>query len=112
MEPEQVQGQGSQRGQHRCAGAAIAVAILMELSVTEPVPASNAPAVPHQLQQGFWRGSQAGEKEVPLQGGLAGTLAADDQFDDPAAAGPGLADEVRSLSGPEGPGGVATMTAL
>ena len=112
VEPKQVQGQGAQRGQHRCTGAAIAVVIFMELGVAEPVPAFNAPAVPHQLQQRFWRCAQAGEKEMPLEGGLAGTLAADDQFDDPAAAGPGLSDEVRSLFGPECPGGVAPVTVL
>jgi hypothetical protein len=88
------------------------VVIFMELGVTEPVPAFNAPAVPHQLQQRFWRGAQAGEEEVPLEGRLAGTLAADDQFDDPAAAGPGLGDAVRSLLGPEGPGGVASVSLL
>lgn len=60
VEPKQVQGQSAQRGQHRCTGASIAVIILMELGVTEPVPAFNAPAVPNQLQQSFWRGSQAG----------------------------------------------------
>jgi len=64
------------------------------------------------LQQGFWRGAKTGQKEVFLEGGFAGTLAADDQFDDPAAAGPGLGDEVRSLFGPECPGGVAPVTVL
>jgi hypothetical protein len=49
---------------------------------------------------------------MPLEGGLAGTLAADDQCDDPAAAGPVLSDEVRSLFGPECPGGVAPVTVL
>ena len=112
VEPQQVQGQGAQRGQHRCTGTAIAVVILMELGVAEPVPAFNAPAVPHQLQQRFWRGAQAGEEEVPLEGRLASTLAADDQFDDPTAAGPGLGDEVRSLFGPEAPGGVASVSVL
>lgn len=112
VEPEQVQGQGAQCGQHRCTGAAIAVGILMELGVAEPVPAFNAPSVPHQFQQGFWRGAQAGEKEVSLEGGLAGTLANDDQFDDPTAADPGLADVLRCLFGPEGPGGVAPVTML
>ena len=84
----------------------------MELGVTEPVPAFNASAVPHQLQQGFWRGAQAGEKKVPLERGFVAALAADDHFDDPAAAWPGLGDEVRSLLGPEGPGGVAPVTVL
>lgn len=52
VKPKQVQGRIAQRGQHRCTGAAIAVIILMELGVAEPVPAFNAPAVPHLLQQG------------------------------------------------------------
>ena len=112
VEPKQVQGRSAQRGQQRCTGAAIAVSILMELGVAEPVPAFNAPAVPHQLQQGFWRGSQAGEKEVPLEGRLSGTLAADGQFDDPVAAGPGLGDEIRSLFGPECPAGLAPVTVI
>ncbi len=45
----------------------------MELGVAEPVPAFNAPAVPHQLQWGVLCGSQAGEKEVPLVGRKART---------------------------------------
>ena len=84
----------------------------MELGVSEPVPAFNAPAVPHLLQLRFWRGAQAEEKEVALGGELAGTLAADDQLDDPAAARSGLGDEVRSLFGPECPGGVSPLTVL
>ena len=112
MEPKQVQGQGAQRGQHRCTGAAIAVIILMELGVAEPVPAFNAPAVPHQLQQSFGRGAQAREKEVPLEGGLAVTLAADDQFDDPAATRPGADNELGRLFGREGPSGISSVTSL
>ena len=84
----------------------------MKLGVAEPVPAFKAPAVPHQLQQSFGRGAQAREKEVPLEGGLAVTLAADDQFDDPAAAVPVPGDEVWSLFGPEGPVSVAPVTVL
>ena len=36
----------------------------MELGVPNPVPALDTPAVVHQLQQGFWRSSQAGEEQV------------------------------------------------
>ena len=64
------------------------------------------------LQHGFWCVSQAGEQEVPLEGWLAGTLAADDHFDDPGAAGPGPGDEISSFFGPEGPGGLAPVTVL
>jgi len=39
-----------QRGQHSTTGAALAVIILVELVVVEPVPAFNSLAVPHNLQ--------------------------------------------------------------
>jgi len=32
----------------------------MELGIADPMPAFNAPAATHQLQQGFWGGAQAG----------------------------------------------------
>ena len=41
--------------------------ILVELGVTDPVPAFNDPAIANQLQQRLWCGAQAGEEEV---GGL------------------------------------------
>jgi hypothetical protein len=56
----------------------------MELGFPDPVPALNAPAVSHQLQQGLWRGAQARQKQV---GGLkrpAVTGAADRDIHDPA----------------------------
>ena len=49
---------------------------------------------------------------MPLEGGLSVTLAADDQFDDPAAAGPGLGYEIWSLFGLECPGSLAPVTVL
>jgi hypothetical protein len=64
----------------------------MELGVTDPVPALDAPAVPHQLQQGFWRGAQAGEKQVGGLKRLVVTGAAGRDFHDPAGADPGLTD--------------------
>jgi hypothetical protein len=64
------------------------------------------------LQQRLWLGAQADEKEVALEGGLAGTLAADYQLDDPAAARPGRGDEVTGLFSPECPGGVPPATVL
>jgi hypothetical protein len=39
------------------------VGVLVELGVTDPVPALNAPAIPQQLQQDFWGGAQT---RVPL----------------------------------------------
>lgn len=54
----------------------------------------------------------ADEKEVTLQGRLANTLTDDNQFDNPVASGPNLVDEIRSLFGPECPGGLAPITVL
>jgi len=76
------------------------------------VPDFIASTDPHQLQQGFWFGAQAGEMGLPLERGVNSKLAADDDYCDPAAAGPGLGDEVRSLFDLEGPGCVAAVTVL
>ena len=86
--------------------------VLTELGVTEPVPAFNAPAVSHQLQQGFWRGAQARQKQV---GGLkrpAVTSASGRDFHDPAGADPGFADVLWSLFGAQRPGDVAAVANL
>jgi hypothetical protein len=40
------------------------VGVLVELGVSDPVPVLNAPAVSHQLQQGFSCSAQAGEKQL------------------------------------------------
>ena len=86
--------------------------VLTELGVTDPVPALNAPAVAHQLQQCFWRGAQARQKQV---GGLkrpAATSASGRDFHDPAGADPGLADVLWSLFGAQRPGDVAAVANL
>ena len=84
----------------------------MELGVPDPVPALNAPAVSHQLQQGFWRGAQAGEKQVGRLKGLAITGAAGRHFHDPAGADPCLSDVPRGLLGAQRPGDVASVANL
>lgn len=84
----------------------------MELGVPDPVPALNAPAVPHQLQQGFWLGSQAGEEQVGRLKWLAITDAIGGHFHDPAGANPGLANVLRCLFRPRYPGDVATVAYL
>ena len=77
----------------------------MELGVAESVPAFNETAEPHQFQQRFWRGTKDGEKEVPVERGIAHTLAAEIHFDDPAATEQGLGDEVSRVLRLEVPGG-------
>ena len=76
----------------------------MQLGVPDPVPALNAPAVSYKLQQGFWRGSQAGEEQVGRLKWLAITDAIGGHFHDPAGANPGLTDVLRNLLGPQRPG--------
>ena len=84
----------------------------MELGVPDPVPALDTPAVSHQLQQGFWRGAQAREKQVDRLKVLAVTDAAGRDFHDPAGADPGLTDVLWSLFGAQRPGDVAAVADL
>ena len=66
-QPQQVERCGSQCGHCPCAITSAAVGVFMELGVSDPVPALNAPAISYQLQQGFWGGAQAGlHREVRL----------------------------------------------
>ena len=109
---QQVESCGSQRGHRAGAITAVMVGILMELGVANPVPAVNALAISHQLQQRFWRGAQAGEKHMGGPKGLAVAAAAGRHLHDPAGADPGLGDVRRCLFGPQGPGDVATVADL
>jgi hypothetical protein len=101
-QPQQVQDSGSQRGHHSGAIAAIAVGLLMELGVADPVPAFNASAVSHQLQHPFWRGGQAGEEQVLRLKGGAVAAGAGRLLHDTAGADPALADVCRCLFGTQG----------
>ena len=94
---------------------------MVQLGVTDPVPALNAPAVAHQLQQRFWGGSQAGVAprgapgEALQMGGLEDLAVANadgDHFHEPAGAAPGLTDVLQRLFGAERPGDGTTMTLL
>ena len=94
-QPQQIERCGSQRGHHPSAIAAVAVGVLVELGVTDPVPALNAPWVPHQLQQSFWGGAKAGEKQVLRLKRLAVSGAGSGHLQNPAGANPALADVLR-----------------
>jgi hypothetical protein len=52
----QVQGCSVQSGQHAGTVAPVAVGILIELGVPDPMPSLNTSVVSHQLQKGFWGG--------------------------------------------------------
>ncbi len=81
--------------------------VLVELGVADPVPAFNAASALHQLQQGFWGGAEARQKQVGSLKRAAVTGAADPVFHDPAGADPDLADVLWSLFGAQRPGDVA-----
>jgi len=84
----------------------------MELGIADPVPALDAPAVPHQLQQGFWGGAQAAQKQVCGLERLTGASAAGRHLHDPAGANPGLGDELRGRFGAQRPGVVTAVADL
>jgi hypothetical protein len=70
------------------------VSILMELGVTDPVPALQAPVLPDQSQQCFWGGSQAGYEQVGGLKWLSVAPADGLQLGNPVGADPGLADVI------------------
>lgn len=76
----------------------------MELGVTDPVAALNAPPGSHQMQQRFRLSAQARQEEVGGLKRLALTAAAGREFHNPAGADPGLPDVLRGWFGPQGPG--------
>ena len=90
----------------------VSVGVFMELGITGSVPALDAQAVAHQLQEGFWRGAHTGEEQM---GGLKWppiTGAGGRHLHDPAGADPGLGDVLYGLFGPLHPGAVAAMADL
>lgn len=109
---QQVQRCGSQRGHRAGAIAPIAVTVLMELGVPNPVPALDTPAVSHQLQQGIWGCAQAGEKEVGGLKWLPVPAAGGRHLHDPAGADPGLSDVLWGRFGTQRPGDGAAMADL
>ena len=68
--------------------------------------------VSHQLQQGFWRCPQAGEEQMGRLKGLAVATAGGHHLDNPTGADPDLADVLRGLFGPQGPGDGVPMADL
>jgi len=111
-QPEQVESCRAQGGHRAGSITPVTVSILMELGIADPVPALDAPAVPHQLQRGFWGGAQAAQKQWYGLERLAGASAAGRQLHDPAGANPGLGDELRGRFGAQRPGDVTAVANL
>jgi len=99
-QPQPVERCSSQRGDSTSPIAAEAVRVLVELGVADPVPALNAPTVPHYLQQCFWGGAQSGEEQMGGVKGFTVATGGGRDFHDPVGADPGLADVLRRLFGP------------
>ncbi len=97
---QQFQGCGAQRGHHAGTVAAVAVLVLVELGIADPVPAFQAPTLSQQLQQCFWCGAQARQEEVGGLKRLASTHSRGDHFHDPAGAMPVFLDVIGSLFRP------------
>ena len=83
--------------------------VLVELGVTNPVPALNAPALSHEAQQRIWGGAQAGDKAVRSLERLAITGACRDHFRDPAGAMPIGLNVLRRFFRPQSPEDVTAM---
>ena len=65
LQRSRFQMQGTQQKQQlNTIELAVAMDILTELSVRNPVPAIHGSSLSHQLQQGFWDGAQAGEEQI------------------------------------------------
>jgi hypothetical protein len=109
---EQVESCRAQRGHRAGAIPPVAVGVFMELGIADPVPALNAPAVPHQLQQGFWGGVQATQKQVRGLERLTVATAAGLQLHDPAGANSGLGDVLWGWFGEQRPGDVTAVADL
>lgn len=84
----------------------------MELGVTDPMPALNAPAVSHQFQQGFWCCAQAGEEQVSRLKWLTVTDPIGGHLHDPAGTDPGLPDVLRRLFRSQRPADLAAVVDL
>lgn len=77
--------------------------VFSQLRIVDPVPALLAPARSHHLQQGFWGGPEAGEKQMPSLKWPALARVGKDHFNDPAGAVPGCLDVIWGFFFPQRP---------
>ncbi len=100
---QQIQRCGPHRGQHASPVTAVAVFVLVELGIANPLRAFNAPALPDLSQQGFWGGAQVGEEQMPGPERLALTAGAGQHLHDPGTTRPIRLDVLRCLFGSHPP---------
>ena len=115
VEPSQAQEihrSGAQGCHHAGAVTAVAVVVLMELGVSDPVPALDTPALSHQPEQRFWGRAQARDEPVRGRERLAITGACGDHFRNPAGALPVGLDVHRRFFRPQSPADVTAMADL
>ena len=109
---QQVQCNGAETSHHTSSIASVAMGILLELRVADPMPPLDAPAVFHQLQQCFWGRPDAREKQMAGVEGFAVSLSRGDDLNDPARAQPLFTDVPWCLFRLQRPGDVAAMADL
>ena len=109
---QQVQSSGAQRCHDAGTVAAVAVVVLMELGVTNPVPALDAPAFSRQPQQRFWGRAQAGDEPMDCLERLAIADPGGDHLGDPAGAMPAGLDVPRRFFRPQSPADITAMADL
>ena len=109
---QQVQRRCSENSHDPSAIVSVAMGVLMELGVADPVPSLDAPTVSHQLQQAFRACAEAGEKEVGGTEGLAVAGSCGGNLNNPACAEPGLTDVLGRFFRSQHPGDVTAMTDL
>ena len=109
-QPQQVHRRRAQSCHDASTVAAVAVSVLAELGVADPVPALEAPSASHQLHQGVWRGAEAGDEVVRRRKGPALSRAAGGHLDDPAGAVPLRFDRLGGFFRSQAPGDVTAMT--
>ena len=86
--------------------------VLIELGVTNPVPALDTPALSHQPEQRFCGRAQTGDEPVRGLEQLAITDPGSDHIGDPAGALPVGLDVLRSFLRPQRPADVTAMADL
>jgi hypothetical protein len=109
---QQVERCGPQSCHHTGTVPAVAVVVLSLLGVSDPMPALQAPALSHQLQEGFWTGPQARDEPVRGLERLALPSADGDHLNNPAGAMPLRFDVLRRFLGAQGPSDVAAVADL
>jgi hypothetical protein len=92
--------------------ASVAMGVLLELRVADPMPPLDTPVVSHQLQQCFESHPDTRERDITSVKGFAITLSRGGEFNDPARAEPPHTEIAWSLLRLQRQGDVAGVAEL